>query len=369
MKGHNRLRFLASLRVVWSGGLLLLCLVCGIYVQADTPKRSINIKSSGAYKLQGSDGKQVTMDASDLVTLANQIDDLESAYKVKTVQGLNSIGTYFDSTGEWTHTDSITPYPTDLTFEQLYNGILNSQTVTTGTIADNLSKDKAAWVNGKYIVGNGTDVNNAYNKGYQAGLNYAASSASIQYTYHQHVGSSGAYGGCYTSPVYHSHSGSPYAYGGCYTVPVYHQHSGSSSTGGGCYNVPVYGSYEVCHHHCYYYQPGGNLSENGHWDYHEGWIHPNDKGTVPGCTIADEMAQGLRDGYVHCDSHGDYEHSVYNTSKVTSWNIGCGLTAGASVDHYNPGCGRTAGVSIDRYALGCGKTAGVTIDEAHIVFP
>ena len=45
---------------------------------------------------------------------------------------------------------------------------LASQTQATAT-ANNLSSGVTAWVNGQKITGNGTDVNNAYNNGYNAG--------------------------------------------------------------------------------------------------------------------------------------------------------------------------------------------------------
>ena len=70
--------------------------------------------------------------------------------------------------------------------------------------ADNLSLNKVGWVNGNYIIGNGKDVDNAYNKGHSDGYNegYAAglsetTNAALQYTYHEHTGNENEIGGCY----------------------------------------------------------------------------------------------------------------------------------------------------------------------------
>ena len=67
---------------------------------------------------------------------------------------------------------------------------LASQTQGTAT-ANNISSGKTAWVNGQLITGNGTDVNNAYNQGYNEGkesstitiLNNVSASLSNGYAY------------------------------------------------------------------------------------------------------------------------------------------------------------------------------------------
>lgn len=60
----------------------------------------------------------------------------------------------------------------------------------------------------------------------------------ISYTYHHHIGTETAYGGCHTSG-YHAHSGNSSSYGGCYTVGS-HVHTGSASSGTGCYTSHVH---------------------------------------------------------------------------------------------------------------------------------
>ena len=58
---------------------------------------------------------------------------------------------------------------------------LASQTQATAT-ANNLSNGVTAWVNGQKITGNGTDVNNSYNNGYNVGRTSGVSIMS-QYSY------------------------------------------------------------------------------------------------------------------------------------------------------------------------------------------
>lgn len=309
--------------------------------------------------MNGDATKRVTFDSSDLINLADQIDTLENTYKSKSVEALNSIHTYIDSSGNVNHQgNQLSGLPT---FEQIYNGITQSQTVYNGNramIADNLPSNVAGWVNGNYIVGNNTDINNAYNRGYQAGLNYMTQHASIVYTYHQHVGNSSVKGGCYQTPVYHTHSGSPYAYGGCYTIPVRHQHSGSPSYGGGCYGGTAY------HYHtnsCYRWEHRHDSScpITGYW--HHDYPCSSSSDSCPG-----HANHGCNDEPKN--ERGDLICG-YRNGQFLGYQLNCGKTPGVTVDYYNPSCGRTPGVTIDRWALSCGKTAGVTIDEAHIVFP
>lgn len=411
---------------------------------ANSARKSL-LKSQGVIAFQGSNGKKVNIDSSDLVTLANQIDSLENTYKSKSVDALNSIGTYIDDSGNVNHNgiqSSSLP-----TFESIYKGIKKSQetqgsdvaivannlpsgkaawvngkyirgnnhdldqlrdtwrnaavgalgqigtyvnssgnrttksaeaasnlanltpeklqtiikqsqNVNSGNsamTADNLPVGKAGWVNGNYVIGNGTDINNAYNQGYQAGLNYMTQNTSISYTYHSHTGSQSSGGGCYTTPVRHQHSGSPTVYGGCYVVPVYHQHSGSPSSGGGCYGGSPYhqhtaSCYQPCHVHQQHCVSGG-------W-YHD-WDCSSDGSGCPSHPKYDYCQGELNSEEIVCGlEQGDY----------VGYTLQCGKTAGSTVDYYNPGCGRTAGVTIDKYTLGCGKTTS-TIETAYIVFP
>lgn len=132
----------------------------------------------------------------------NELDILESNYKDKTVVALRKIGTNIDSTNP--------------TFEELCNAIVNSQNINsihTGAIENNLPLNTAAWVNGKYVIGNGKDIetsyNNGYNdgyeKGYEDGYNKGVDDTladnAVQITRHIHVNSCMCSGNivCYNS--------------------------------------------------------------------------------------------------------------------------------------------------------------------------
>lgn len=173
----------------------------GITAVAQTGNRAANIKSKGIFDYQNG---TTVMDSSDLIYLANEIDSLEHTYKSKTVEGLNTIGTYYTADGSVSHENSqsvITPeLSRNLTFDQLLQGILESQSIPEGesfqdisgqqyyktvdgrlttasenadgdallihaATAENLSAGVAAWVNGTYIVGTGADNNSYYNQG------------------------------------------------------------------------------------------------------------------------------------------------------------------------------------------------------------
>ena len=125
-----------------------------------------------------------------MYNLRTTIEDLESRYDQGIVTALDSIGTNIGTT--------------DPTFEELINGIVHSQDINTGTIADNLSVGKEAWVNGEKIVGNGKDNEYYYNLGYMD-AKAETPNASISYVYHKHDGTSSTGGACY-APIYHSHT-------------------------------------------------------------------------------------------------------------------------------------------------------------------
>lgn len=160
-------------------------------------------------------GGTVILDASDLKYLADEIDMLEASYKILTAQALNRIGTYFlpDASLTYDSEKAALPevYAEKLSFDKIYEGIRNSQSVahlaakqalnnagealyyaseeaqndkrldnvTTNAndyplmiqaaCADNLSAGTAAWVNGKLIIGNGADNQAYYNKGHDTG--------------------------------------------------------------------------------------------------------------------------------------------------------------------------------------------------------
>lgn len=204
--------------------------------------RSSRLSSKGS--VEYADGI-VIIDSSDLTYLADQIDGLERAYKIMTMDALNQIGTYYISSyGDISHNPDdnniLSDRAVELTFRDLHNGILGSQSVghlagvqakdadgnllyyadesaaeshnlimtTTESnnlpiligpaAANNLTAGTAAWVDGKLIVGNGADNQAFYNKGYTDGFAEKLDGLSIEYIYHEHVGDSSVQGGCYT---------------------------------------------------------------------------------------------------------------------------------------------------------------------------
>lgn len=120
----------------------------------------------------------VVLDSSDFIRLANEIDDLESKYKAKVVDALNSIGTFFKSNGSVTHDEQdketvLPQFAAGLSFGAIYQGIKQSQSVdhleASPAAENNISAGAAAWVNGQCIVGNGKDVQEAHDRGYDEG--------------------------------------------------------------------------------------------------------------------------------------------------------------------------------------------------------
>ncbi|MCM1388125.1 MAG: hypothetical protein NC231_12415 [Bacillus sp. (in: Bacteria)] len=235
--------------------------------------RREKIKSCGIIDYAGG---TVVLDSTDLIYLADEIDELEAIYKQEILQALNEINTYYEDYEYIVHEENTTIYPTRLSLEQLTSGILNSQTVETGTIADNLSKEKGAWVNGEYIEGNGADNQTAYNQGYTDGFNKAMDGVDISYVYHEHNGEqSGAGTGCYQG--YHVHTNS---------CPYYEKDEGEC--GGG-------------------------------FEFHDGWFY---------CK---------RCSYAGAGQHPNSSHHRYSTeytcgSPYNAWRIVCGKTPGVSIE-------------------------------------
>ena len=179
-------------------GILCVSLIGGTVYAEETAGRRKNIRSSGNLHFQpGTDNSEyVYFDSNDLIKLANEIDNLEYQYKSEILNRLNAIGTFFDSSGGYMHDSNYTEDPNSLEFNQLMDGISNSQTVETGTTSNNLSLGMGAWINGEYIEGNGSDVNEAYTKGFSDGASQKQD-AHIEYHYHEHTGNSTEGGGCY----------------------------------------------------------------------------------------------------------------------------------------------------------------------------
>lgn len=186
--------------------LICVCIVGGSVLAEDGEyNRRKRIASKGVFDYSSS---TVVIDSSDLIYLADEIDELERAYKSSTVEALNRIGTFYVSTdGDISHEcddNNVSPdMAAELSFSDLHHGIIKSQSVdhldnvqaedadgnllyyadqnadegkdlastTTNAndypvfirpaAANNLTAGSAAWVDGDLIIGNGGD-NTAY---------------------------------------------------------------------------------------------------------------------------------------------------------------------------------------------------------------
>ena len=141
------------------------------------------------------DQDKVIVNANDLLDLANRIDSLDDYYASAVYRALNTIGTYLDRDGVVYHTPRSADSLVLTGFEQLADGILQSQSIThlesSPVTSDNITAGAAAWVNGQCIVGNGADNDRAYQRGLEDGENGNNEEVDIRYTYHTHSGDSG----------------------------------------------------------------------------------------------------------------------------------------------------------------------------------
>lgn len=235
--------------------ILLVGMGLPVIVKATGTSRADNIKSKGIINYQD----KVIVNSSDFVYLADEIDNLENAYKENTVAALNGIGTYFKSDGSVTWDASESEIAgsdsSTLKFGDLQDGILNSQSVEStessqasnssgllffkdetaneehnltnvtnedtgypvyfaSATSSNLTAGAAAWVDGHLIIGNSSDVDDAYNRGVTDGLAQAVTGVDISYVYHTHAGSAQTKDGCYKA-VYHVHNGCRYDQHAC----------------------------------------------------------------------------------------------------------------------------------------------------------
>lgn len=262
-----------------------------VRIPAEDLTRKNSLKSKGI--INYNDGT-VLIRAADFAYLADEIDMLEYAYKINVKNALNSINTYFTSDGTIVHdrdaADAVEEAALNLSFDKLYEGILQSQSVEHladrqiyAAITDNLSLGTAAWVNGELIIGNGADNQTSYEKGYIDGFSKATDSVDIVYIYHEHCGEQVDEGtGCYTG--YHTHTSScPYYTEECGGMPA----SDLGSTGLDNGNTHVW----VC--------------SNGH--------HYIDGPSSSGCNHKETIYT--------CDG------MPYN-----AWSITCGKTEGVTID-------------------------------------
>lgn len=216
----------------------------GITVFASADTRGARLQSRGALDYNN---KTIYLDSADLYYLADQIDQLESAYKTETVTALNQIGTYFKQDGSVVYSGEENEVDDNekrlqLGFDRIMEGIKQSQSVVSLTqtqavdkdgnplyyadevasqekdllkittsdtghpvyysaaAVENLSAGTAAWINGNLIRGNGGDNARYYTKGFLDGQKNITDNLQISYTYHTHTGDSVNGGGCYTTP-------------------------------------------------------------------------------------------------------------------------------------------------------------------------
>ena len=201
-------------------GMVLAILVCvtfsGSAVYASSGHRRDGISSRGAINY---DQGGIVIDSADLITLADEMDELEGSFKTNIVDALDKIGTYMRQDGSISHTNRADIDPLQLAFRNLEAGILKSQSVAhladtqashgqsplfykfphnnllevtdddTGmpvfivpATEDNLTVQTAGWVDGHCLAGNGSDNYYFYQKGFIEG--YAAKiGATVEYQY------------------------------------------------------------------------------------------------------------------------------------------------------------------------------------------
>ena len=224
--------------------IAVLILGMGMPVMADTTSRKANLKSTGSINFENG---AVYVTASDLIYLADEIDNLENTYKRTSIDALNDIGTFFLSDGTTVNDSAGNVIDTDeeksgVAFGKIIEGIKKSQSVDSlsqtqatdkeGNLlfyetqeeqinknihsatktdtgfpifyhpvnADNLSVGTAAWVNGELIRGNGADNTTYYERGYRMGYAEAMANvgnATINYIRHYHDSASS----CYVPPI------------------------------------------------------------------------------------------------------------------------------------------------------------------------
>lgn len=199
-----------------------------------------SLKSFGSIVYtDGADSVEIHSD--DLYMLADRLD----SFKTRIYEQLSEINTYFSQGDKGTSivsdhsirivhaapSDSEKADPLALDFDALLEGLAASQSIpadaaeygypdgtvlyktvdgemTTDKTESNaqqisisaaepgtLSAGRAAWVNGKLILGTGADNKAYYNLGYADGYAHSISSADVTYTYHHHT--SGCYAACY----------------------------------------------------------------------------------------------------------------------------------------------------------------------------
>lgn len=123
MKKKNKIFLLCIGVLIWG---------MGIPVMADTASRKANLKSSGSINFENG---EVYVTASDLIYLADEIDNLENTYKRMSIDALNEIGTFFLSDGTTVNNSSGNEMDTDeeksgVAFGKIIEGIKNHNLLT-----------------------------------------------------------------------------------------------------------------------------------------------------------------------------------------------------------------------------------------------
>lgn len=230
-----------NLRRVIFGAVCVLGICTPLVARANGTNRRDYIKSTGKFDFNNG---TVLVDSTDLLYLADQVDELESTYKITTIEALNEIGTYFKNDGSVTVDIGSNEVDEEeekrnLSFGNIKNGILQSQSIYAlsqtqavdkdGNIlfyknqkaadnenllqttiedtglpifykpitSENLTAGTAAWVDGKLVLGNGGDNVSSYTQGFVDGQANAIGSMKVTYTYHYHSGDAVNGGGCY----------------------------------------------------------------------------------------------------------------------------------------------------------------------------
>lgn len=142
-------------------------------------------------------------------------------------------------------------------------------------------------------------------------------------------GGAGYKGG--TTGHYHAHVGSTSTQGACYNTPVYHEHKGSSIDGGGCYIIPNYYYSYLATSYCYHQSLGH--AEVDDRDFYRCY----DCNNIWWDSRPGPLAQGTYTAYAN-----GYTLPDNATLISTTYEVGCGKTAGSTVDSYKLTCTETA---------------------------
>lgn len=217
--------------------------------------------------------------------------------------------------------------------------------------AGNLSAGTAAWVNGEFIIGTGSDNNNYYEQSYSKAYQEGRDSVKINITYHEHSTKSNSLTkqantiDSYNEAKRTLNDLNSSTKGGCYTVPVYplHSHKGNETDGGGCY-VPVYHVHVSSCSKTVSQKCGTWVRKNKDTSYDPPSYHYQCNGCGSWAYLAD---YGANDGETH------YKSVTQNicgktTSSVDSYQLGCGILEGQpdstqSPVGYSTSCGHTNG--------------------------